>query len=691
MSAGFLAACEHVLSAATNGVYQGILVTVLAGLIMRGLTRTNAATRHAVWFGVLLLVTALIPAHLLLSRPHSEIPAATPAPGLKLTGVAFPPSVSEELAGAPLAFAALPSLEPEATDASGIDLQPPASAPESPDPWARGVIVSKTLPVGGTTRPTWPRFVQSILKPLSQNLETAIQIPHWLCLGLVSAWALLAGVRGWLLAGQLRQVRRVKKNSSAPGVELQMLFNRLRDSLTARRPAQLRISSTHQTAVVLGFVHPAVLLPVEMSEEASGDELEQVLRHELAHVARWDDWGNLAQQAIQAALFFHPAVWWISRRLSLEREIACDDQVLEASRRPRDYALTLANVACRMNQGRDLLAPGVSNNHSQLQQRITMILNTHRDRSPRLARSLLGVFTTATAILAVLAIDAGPRLVLAQSPPPEAPAVAEAPQPTPPAPPAALLADNAPAPFAPDSGVESGARIKSDSSADSSDGISTRISVALPAPAITAAPDNPLNATPPRPPIAVLVGSKKDLSVEERLDRIERILEDLEAHKGDKLRRRDAFQFDDGKELFDGKSMDFRKDLAFQRAAEEGKRAAQDAQRAAETAQRAMEESRRSVEKVMRDMESAGNKDAQRLQLKLQEQMRLHDGKVDGSATELQALRSARDSLGREMQNLERQIKHLEEDQKRQANQNGSRNKSDDSDDGKNGDKPEKE
>ncbi len=153
-----------------------------------------------------------------------------------------------------------------------------------------------------------------------------------------------------------------------------------------------------------------------MDKDANADEVEHVLRHELAHVERRDDWGNLAQQTIQAALFFHPAVWWISAKLSLEREIACDDHVLEASGRPRAYALTLANVASRMNQCRHLLAPGVSNNNSQLQQRITMILNTNRDRSPRLAKTRLGLFTAATAMLAVLAINAGPRLALAQSP-----------------------------------------------------------------------------------------------------------------------------------------------------------------------------------------------------------------------------------------------------------------------------------
>ncbi len=156
---------------------------------------------------------------------------------------------------------------------------------------------------------------------------------------------------------------------------------------------------------MLGFAHPAVLLPSEMDKETTDGEVEHVLRHELAHVDRWDDWGNLAQQLIEGALHFHPAIWWISRQLSLEREIACDDHAIEAGGSPRAYALTLANVAIRMNQCRHSLAPGVSNNNSQLQQRITMILNAQRDRSPRLSRSRLGLFTATAAILAAIAIN----------------------------------------------------------------------------------------------------------------------------------------------------------------------------------------------------------------------------------------------------------------------------------------------
>ena len=61
------------------------------------------------------------------------------------------------------------------------------------------------------------------------------------------------------------------------------------------------------------------------------EELKYILLHELAHLRRRDDWTNLAQKVLKALLFFLPSVWWIERRLSLDREMACDDAVLAHS------------------------------------------------------------------------------------------------------------------------------------------------------------------------------------------------------------------------------------------------------------------------------------------------------------------------------------------------------------------------
>jgi len=229
---------------------------------------------------------------------------------------------------------------------------------------------------------------------------------------LLSVCLLLSAARLFMLLWRLRQIRMLKLQSLPASEALNELFRGLVSRLGAGRKVELKTLPTAKSSFVLGFLHPVILLPAEPMEPA---EAEPILRHELAHVRRRDDWANLLQHFILAAFPFHPAVWWISRRLSLEREIACDDYVLQSSAHPHAYALLLANLAARMQRCPPLLAPGASNNKTQLQQRIDMILNTRRNTSPRLAAKWLTFMASTAALFAVTALCLAPRIVLAQS------------------------------------------------------------------------------------------------------------------------------------------------------------------------------------------------------------------------------------------------------------------------------------
>ena len=701
MSAEFFKGAERILSATANGVYQGVLVTILAALALRFFVRTNAATRHAVWFATLLFVAGLIPAHLFLSlRARPAIQPVAGDSGVASVLPDSPPGESEDKG--PVAASDYADWHSEEFGVLNIDSVPflASSAPRNELATTETASLGQ---IGSAKNKEWLIPILTRLKQSAWNFESAISLPHWVCSCLILVWALFAGARAGLLAGRIHDLRRAKELAEAAGPRLQTMFSRLRDSLVSGRHVELRVSGVHRNAVVLGFAHPVVLLPADMDNDANDGEVEHVLRHELAHVERRDDWSNLTQQVFQAALFFHPAVWWISSRLSLEREIACDDHVIEASGRPRAYALTLANFAARINRTRHLLAPGVSNNNSHLQQRINMILNTKRDRSPRLARIRLGFFTTATAILAVLSINALPRLVLAQQPaaasaggvtastrgyypapasaslsivgvapvgvPPGAIAtiaVAAEPNPAviafaPAAPPGSIAVAGQPgAPIyalaGPDTSAgtswsdgESGPRHKP----DITDGDSEPDEPVAPVPPARALrPAAPIAVTPPARPL------KRHLSVEERLDRIERSLEELEARGTVRSDRRPEFAY---KALPDGQNF-YRvmpdkpgADYAPKRA-DEARAAADQAQAAAAEMRRAMELGQRAAEMAKRDMEKLKTEDLERLQ----EQMRAAES--ENSEKALAALRDARESLRSQMQTLEQQIKRLEED-----------------------------
>ncbi|MBC8112738.1 MAG: M56 family metallopeptidase, partial [Candidatus Saccharimonas sp.] len=96
---------------------------------------------------------------------------------------------------------------------------------------------------------------------------------------------------------------------------------------------------------VLGILKPMILLPVSLASGLAPDQIESVLAHELAHLRRYDHLVNLMQCVIESVLFFHPAIWWVSRRIRDEREHCCDDLVVACGAVPLDYAASLLRVA----------------------------------------------------------------------------------------------------------------------------------------------------------------------------------------------------------------------------------------------------------------------------------------------------------------------------------------------------------
>ena len=97
--------------------------------------------------------------------------------------------------------------------------------------------------------------------------------------------------------------------------------------------------------MVIGWLRPVILLPLAMLAGLTPGQLESILAHELAHVRRHDYLMNLLQTLVETFLFYHPAVWWISRRMRLERERCCDDAAVRLSGDRIGYAEALAAVS----------------------------------------------------------------------------------------------------------------------------------------------------------------------------------------------------------------------------------------------------------------------------------------------------------------------------------------------------------
>lgn len=192
---------------------------------------------------------------------------------------------------------------------------------------------------------------------------------------------------------------------------LPQTLTRLCAALGVRRVPGVFVSRLVSDATAVGFWRPLVLLPAAWVTELSPDMLEAVLAHELAHIRRGDLWWNLFQRVVETVLFYHPAVWWLSRRLRAERECCCDELAIAATHQRLVYASTLEFVARhRTGAVRPLMAVTLGDSDMALLNRIRRILGSNPS-APSGGWLSIGMLTLAIPVLAwLLAGTPAPQL-----------------------------------------------------------------------------------------------------------------------------------------------------------------------------------------------------------------------------------------------------------------------------------------
>lgn len=210
----------------------------------------------------------------------------------------------------------------------------------------------------------------------------AVVVPESWAVYLFWAWAIIAVlllVRVAVSVWHLRQLRTtcVPLDAACLDPLVATTFQRKKTG----RKVMLCTSEKVRVPTALGLLRPAIVIPRWVIEELSASELNQVVLHELAHLRRWDDWTNLAQQIVKALFFFHPAVWWIEKKVALEREMACDDAVLAETDSPREYAECLAHLAEMTFMQRSVaLAQALIGRIGQTSHRVAQILDVNRPK-----------------------------------------------------------------------------------------------------------------------------------------------------------------------------------------------------------------------------------------------------------------------------------------------------------------------
>ena len=162
---------------------------------------------------------------------------------------------------------------------------------------------------------------------------------------IVAIW--LAGVvllSSRLLVSWFRARRLVHHGAEPAPDHLQLTAIRLSDALGLRTAVKLLQSAAVEVPSVLGTLRPIVLVPASTLTGMTPEQIEMVLAHELAHVRRHDFLVNLLQAVVETLMFYHPAVWWMSRKVRVERENCCDDLAVAVCGNPIQYARALTRL-----------------------------------------------------------------------------------------------------------------------------------------------------------------------------------------------------------------------------------------------------------------------------------------------------------------------------------------------------------
>jgi beta-lactamase regulating signal transducer with metallopeptidase domain len=217
------------------------------------------------------------------------------------------------------------------------------------------------------------------------------------------AGVLLLAIRalgGWLQLGLIRRrARRMVPN------EVERAFLRLCEQVRVGRKVVLRASDEVISPLAMGVWRATVILPISAVLSLPSEELEAVIAHELGHIRRWDYLWNLLQTAIESVLFFHPAVWWLSRTVRERREICCDEIAVQSCAGPDVYARALLRLE-EQRTTKLRLAMALGGCGGSLLSRVRKVLGEDMAMENRMTS---GVSVAAVGAL-VIALLLGPRI-----------------------------------------------------------------------------------------------------------------------------------------------------------------------------------------------------------------------------------------------------------------------------------------
>jgi beta-lactamase regulating signal transducer with metallopeptidase domain len=350
-----------------NALWEDAVIFIAVGLLVRFWRNLSAATRYAAWY-IALIAAVAVP----VLTTHSDAGA--------------PPPSRAALADRALARRAI-----------------------SP-PMARPGRASAPITAQGS-------FEQAASSPASRGLAPPrVEVPGVVALAAAALWGAAALFFLMRLLVALARLERLKRNALPLPMEYRDALARW--NAAGSRAIRLCVSDEIEVPVAVGLFDAMILMPRVLLESMSPQEVTQVYLHERAHLRRGDDWTNLAQRIATAIAWFSPGIYAIARALDLEREVACDDDVVARTGEVRPYAQCLTHIVEITAWPHHALAtPGAFVTRRGISERIERLLSAGRGgaRGLSLAPAVLAFAVVGTLALAM------PALAVTLAPPQASP------------------------------------------------------------------------------------------------------------------------------------------------------------------------------------------------------------------------------------------------------------------------------
>lgn len=356
-------------------LWQGVLISLLA-FVAGCVQRSRSQWQYAVHVVALVLMAACFPLNLFWVTSSIKENAAPQAAADNAIGAA-PVSHGQR----PF----VPETHDELTVSQDVPRRPASTVPGVEPPGRRSA-----QEVAPLTMATAPPSSAAPVTGIDNGQSDAIRVAA--PAGLLSSVSTrLAGsapilVQIWLAGVTVLLLRLVlaascgcalRRNASPVADSILDTTRHLAHRIGIQREIFVGCCESIAVPVAIGLFRPAILIPSAILTGLTPDQVQLVLLHELSHFRRRDHLVVILQRLVETLLFFHPAVWIVSRQISIQREHCCDADVVKWGAGPVEYAGCLLQIAEIQSARSSACAVALaSDGHrpSQLRSRVSRIL-----------------------------------------------------------------------------------------------------------------------------------------------------------------------------------------------------------------------------------------------------------------------------------------------------------------------------